>query len=79
LRLAALVAPDDGWAYNFVSGIEQNGTVHLSGKADTSNIARLQARRLKSVAHRDSASFPPIVRILFSPAGARAGKILVLG
>ena len=40
LRLAALVAPDDGAAHGFILRIQQHGPVHLSREADARNILR---------------------------------------
>ena len=50
LRFAALVAPDDGGADDFVRGIEQDRAVHLSREADAGDVFGLDAGRLQRLA-----------------------------
>ena len=78
LGLAALVAPDDGLAHDLVRGVEKNRAVHLPGEADTGDVFRAQIGRVQNVTDGKSAGSPPVLRILLSPSGPRAGEVLVI-
>ncbi len=78
LRLAALVAPDDGTTHDFIVGVEQNRAMHLARESDTGDIVCAQTGRVESLANGRSAGSPPVLGILIGPTGSRAFKRLVL-
>ena len=78
LGFAALVAPDDGVAHDFIGGIEQDCTVHLAGEADAGDVIWAQIGGMKSLADSRAAGSPPVARILLGPAGARTAEGLVV-
>ncbi len=78
LCFAALIAPDDRVAHDFVGGVEQDGTVHLSRESHACNFVRAEIRRPQRLADRGATGAPPVTRILFGPTRPRTGEGLVV-
>jgi hypothetical protein len=78
LRFGALVAPDESGADDLVVFVEEDGAVHLAGKADGGDGFGRQTRNLQRFANCDGGGAPPVARILLGPAGLGAGKVGVL-
>jgi hypothetical protein len=74
LLLRSLIAPDEGRAHHLVIPIQEDGTMHLPGKADAGNLVRRASRLLKHLSHRKTSRSPPVCRILFGPSWFRRHK-----
>jgi hypothetical protein len=58
--------------------VQQNGTVHLAGKADAGDLIAVEARARKCFADCDAGRLPPIVGMLLGPADLRRGEGLMI-
>ena len=78
LLLRAAVAPEDGGADDVQVLIQRHQTVHLAGKADPGDLVfrhvGLGEDDLQAAHHR----VPPVLRILFGPAGLGGGEGVLL-
>ena len=62
-----LVVPEDRAADHFAIAVEEDRAMHLAGKADRLDIARLELGRLDHAADGGDGRLPPVVRVLFAP------------
>jgi hypothetical protein len=52
LGFGSLITPDQGWADDFVTLVEQDGAMHLARKSDGGDGLGFEARRLERFANR---------------------------
>jgi hypothetical protein len=78
LRLGALIAPDQRGPDDLIVRIQQDGSMHLAGKADAGNLVFTSFHPGESATHGQAAGSPPIARILFRPTwlGRSEGGVL---
>ena len=67
LRLAALIAPDEGGANYAVGIIKDDEAVHLAGKPDALDLRAGDAGLRKNPADGGHRRVPPVLRALFGP------------
>jgi hypothetical protein len=78
LGLGSLITPNQGRTDDFVILVEQDGAVHLAGESDGHDRFGCKAGGLERFANRECGGAPPVARVLFRPAGLRAGEIGVI-
>jgi outer membrane usher protein FimD/PapC len=76
--LGALVAPDKRGTNNASVFVEQDGAVHLTGKADAGDLFAAEACARKRFANGDAGRLPPVIGMLLGPADLRRGEGLVV-
>ena len=67
LRLAALVAPDQRWADDFVIAIENHQPVHLPRKSDAPDLIAVDSGGSQRTANRFECRVGPVLRALLGP------------
>ena len=72
----ALVAPDEGGRKNVACGVEKHGAMHLPGEADGGDFRWRGGRLFQQLANGLAGGAPPVVGILFGPAGFWRSKRL---
>jgi hypothetical protein len=77
LFFGADIAPDKRGANGFAGSVERDRAMHLSGKTNARDLVTGNLCLGKSLADGNSASPPPVARVLLSPANLRRGKILM--
>ena len=78
LSFCALIAPNEGGAYDFVAFIEQHRAVHLTREADGGDGLGRETGRPESLGNSEGGGAPPVARVLLGPAGLWTGEIGVL-
>jgi hypothetical protein len=58
--------------------VEQDGAVHLAGKADASNIFAAEIGARKRFANGEASGAPPVFGMLLGPADLRRGEGLMI-
>ena len=79
LRLAALVAPDEGGPDDGVGTVEDHETVHLAGESDAVDVTAGDARGGKHGANGDDGRVPPVLGTLLRPEGPLHADVFVRG
>src|SRR4051812_8165356 len=72
LRLRSLIAPDECRAKDLVFLVQQNGSMHLARQPGTDDVCVGDTRQRRTNCR--PGRFPPVMRILLSPPGARRSE-----
>lgn len=74
LFFCAHITPDQRWTHNSVLLIEHDGTVHLTRKANASDVITRQIGIGECLSDCNGACSPPVRRILLGPSNLRRRK-----